>query len=104
MIQRSEVLTREDNRILLVSARRTATQEDYLTATERAMPANTIEQTWISEVGEKIRVSRTTPKLVNTLVTIIEWLNHLGSGKIDDSCLESRHNVHHNFRVNGIGR
>jgi len=102
MTQKNEVLTREDNRIPLISTKRTITQEDYLTITEREMPVNTTEQTWIFEVSEKTRVSRTTPKLVNTLVKIIKWLNHVGSGKIDDSCLESRHNIHHNFRINGI--
>jgi hypothetical protein len=102
MIQSSEVLTREDNRISLVSARRTTTQEDYLAIAEMEIPVNTIEQSWIFEAGEKARVGRTTPELVNTLVKIIKWLNHVGSGKIDDCCLESRHNIHHNLRINGI--
>jgi hypothetical protein len=39
---------------------------------------------------------------VDTPVRIIEWLNHPGSRKIDDSGLESRHNIHHNFRAKGI--
>jgi hypothetical protein len=104
MIQNSEVLAAEANRISLVSARRTATQEDYLAIAERAIPVNTVEQTWISEVGEKARVGRAIPGLVNTLVKITEWLAHLGGGRIDDSYLEARHNVHHNFRINGIGR
>ena len=103
MTQKNEVLTREANRISLISTRRTTTQEDDLTVTEREIPVNTTEQTWIFEVGEKTRVGRTTPKLVNTLVEIIKWLNRLGSGKIDDSCLEARHNIHHNFRIKGIG-
>ena len=103
MIQKKEVLTQEDNRISLISTRRTATQEDHPTITEGKIPVNTTEQTGIFEVGEKTRVSRTTPKLVNTLVKIIKWLNHLGSGKIDDSCLESRQSIHHNFRIKGIG-
>jgi hypothetical protein len=103
MIQKNEVLTQEDNRISLISTKRTKTQEDHPTIAERKMPVNTSEQTWIFEVGEKTRVSRTTPKLVNILVKIIKWLNHLGSGKIDDNCLESRHNIHHNIRIKGIG-
>ena len=102
MIENSEVSTREDNRISLISTRRTATQEDHPTITEGKIPVNTTEQTGIFEVGEKTRVSRTTPKLVNTLVEIIEWVNHLGSGKIDNSCLESRHNIHHYFRIKGM--
>jgi hypothetical protein len=103
MIQNSEVLTREANRISLVSPRRTATQEDYLTIAEREMPVNTTEQTWIFEAGEEARVGRITPRLVSTLANFIKWLNHLDGGKIDDSCLEARHNIHHNFRINGIG-
>jgi len=103
MIQKKEVLIKDDNRIRLISTKRTTTQEDHPTITERKIPVNTTEQTWIFEVGEKTRIRRTTPKLVNTLVKIIKWLNHLGSGKIDDSCLESRHNIHHNFRIKGIG-
>jgi hypothetical protein len=104
MVQNSEVLTREDNGIALVSARRTTTQQDYLTVTVGEMPVSMTEQTWISEVGEKARVGTTTPGLVNTLVKIAEWLAHLGGGRIDDSYLEARHNIHHNFRINGIGR
>jgi hypothetical protein len=103
MIQSNEVLTPEDNRISLISTRRTATQEDYLTVTEREIPVSTTEQTWIFEVGEKTHVGRTTPKLVNTLVKIIKWLNHLGSRRINDSYLESRHNIHDNPRIKGIG-
>jgi hypothetical protein len=103
MIQSSEALAGEANRISLVSARRAPTQEDYLAIAEREMPVTTIDQTWIFEVGERARVSRTAPRLVNTLVNIIKWLNHLGGGKVDDSRLESRQNIHHNFRINGIG-
>jgi len=102
MIQNSEVLAGEANRISLISTTRPATQEDYLAIAERAIPVNTVEQTWIFEVGEKARVGRTTPEFVNPLVKSIEWLNHLGSGKINESRLASRHNVHHNFRINGI--
>jgi len=104
MIQNSEVLTRENNRISLVSARRATMQEGSVAIAERAIPANMIDQTWIFEVGEKVRAGRTTPSLVNTLVRVTDWLNHLGSRKIDDSCLEARHSIHHNFRINGIGR
>jgi hypothetical protein len=104
MVHKNEVLTPEENSISFIATRGTTTQEDYPTITEREIPVNTTEPTWIFEVGEKARVSRTTPALVNTLVNIIKWLNHLGSGKIDDSCLEARHNIHHNFRINGIGR
>jgi len=103
MIQKNEVLTREDNRISLISTKRATTQEDHRTITERDIPVNTIEQTWIFEVGEKTRVSRTTPNPVNTLVKILKWLSHLGSGKIDDSCSESRQNTHHNLTIKGIG-
>jgi len=103
MIQKKEVLAQEDNPISLISTKRTTTQEDHRTITERKIPVNTTEQTWIFEVGDKTRVSRTTPKPVNTLVKIIKWLNHLGSGKIDDSCLESRQNTHHNLTIKRIG-
>jgi hypothetical protein len=103
MIQNSEVLAGEANRISLVSARRTTMQEDYLAVTERAIAVNATSQTWIFEVREETRVGRTSPRLASTLVKIIEWLSHLGSGRIDDSCLEARHNIHHNFRINGIG-
>jgi hypothetical protein len=103
MIQRSEVLAREANRPSLVSARRTITPEDYLTIAETAIPVSTTEQTWIFEVGEQTQVDRMAPGLVNPFMKIVKWLNHIGSGKIDDSCLELRHNIHHNFRINGIG-
>ena len=104
MVQKDEVLAREDNRIPLVCRKRTAAQEDCLAITEGEIPMNTIEQTWIFEVGEGTHVGRTTPKLVDTLVKVIKWLNHLGSGKINDGLLESRHSIHHNFKINGIGR
>jgi hypothetical protein len=102
MTQRNQVLTREDNRISLISTRRTITQEDYLAITEIEMPMDTIEQTWTFEVGDETRVSRTTPRLVTALGEITRWLSHRGSGRIDDSCLEARHNIHHNFRANDI--
>jgi hypothetical protein len=102
MIQNGKVLTQEANSISLVSARRTTTQEDYLTIAERAIPVSTMEQTWISEVGEVTPVGRTTPRLANIFVKIVNWLNYLGSGKIDESRLEARHNIHHNVKINGI--
>ncbi len=104
MVQRNEVLTREANRISLVSAGRTTAQQAYLTIAERGIAVNTTEQTWIFEAGEKARVGRTALRLVNTLLKVVKWLNHVGSGKIDESGLESRHNIHHNFRIDGIGR
>jgi len=103
MIQKNEVLTREENRTSFIATRRTTMQEDYPTVTGREIPANTTEQTWIFEVWEKARVGRTTPKSVNTFVKIMKSLSRVGSGKIDDSRLESRHNIHHNVRINGIG-
>ena len=103
MIQKDEVLTREENRTSFIATRGTTMQEDYPTITEREMPVNTMKQTWIFEAGEKARVGRTIPKSVNTFVKIMKWLSRVGSGKIDDSCLESRHNIHHNVRINGIG-
>lgn len=102
MMQNSEVLTTEANRISLVSVRRATTQEDYVTIAERAIPLGAIEQTWIFEVGETTRVGRTTPRLANTFVRVVNWLNHLGGGRIDDGRLECRHNIHHNFKTNGI--
>jgi hypothetical protein len=104
MTQRNEVLTREDNRISIIPIGGATMQQDYMVITEREMPANMIEQTWILEAGEKARVGGTAPRLVNTLLKVVKWLNHVGSGEIDDGCLESRHNIHHNFRINGIGR
>ena len=103
MIQKNEVLTREDNCISLVCARQTAAQGNCLTITERETPVNATEQTWIFEVEEKTRASRTTTKPVNTLMKIMKWLHYLGSGKIDNSCLESRQNTHHNITIKGIG-
>ena len=104
MIRNSEALRREDDRISLISMGGTAMQHDYVTITERELPLNTIGQSWIFEVGEEARVGRTTPRLLDTLVRIMRWLSHLGSARIDDSRLESRHNIDHNFRINSIGR
>ena len=78
-------------------------QEAYPIVTERQIPVNRTGQTWIFEVGEETRDRWTAPRLANTLVKAMKWLNHVGSGKIDDSCLESRHNIHHDFRINRIG-
>jgi hypothetical protein len=61
---------------------------------------STIERTWTFEVGQEIPVGRTAPKSVNILVKIVKWLNHVGSGKVDGSLLESRHNIQHEFRIN----
>jgi hypothetical protein len=102
MTQKNEVLTREEHRISLTSPRRAITQEDYLTITEREIPVDTTEQTWIFEIGEETRVERTTPKLLSSFLKITKWLKHLGTGRIDDSYLEARHDTHHNFRANDI--
>lgn len=103
MTRKNKVLAREGNRISLISRTRIAAEEDYLAMTETELPMNTTEQTWIFEVCKETRVGRTPPRLADTLVKIVRWLNHLGSGKIDDSRLESRHNIHHNFRAKSIG-
>ncbi len=102
MVQNGEVLTGEANRISLVCARQTAAQGDCLTITEREKPVNATEQTWTFEIREETRVGRTNPRLVNALVKIVNWLNHLGSEKTDESRLESRHHIHHNFKINSI--
>ena len=103
MTRKNEVLAREDNCIPLICRGRTTVQEDYLTMTQGETPMNAIEQTWIFEVGEQIRVGGTTPRLPSTLVRIMKWLKHLGSGNVDENRLEARHNVRHNFRAKGIG-
>jgi hypothetical protein len=102
MTQGNEVLTRQDNRISIISMGGATMQQDYVAITAREMPVNTIEQTWTFETGEKTDAGRATPELANALVKITKWLGHLGSGRIDESGLESRHNIHHNFRTNGI--
>ena len=103
MAQNSKVLTGEANSVSLVSAQRTAAQEAYLTMAERRIPMSTIEQGWAFEVGEKGRAGMTAPRLANTLVKIVEWLNHLGGGRVSDSRLEARHHIPDNFRTKGIG-
>lgn len=85
-----------------MSARQTTRQEDYLAIAEMEIPVNMSEQTWIFAVGEMTRVDRTTPRLANTFVKIVNWLNHLGSRRIDECRLEARHNIHHNVKMNGI--
>jgi hypothetical protein len=103
MTQRNEVLTREDNRISLISTTRATTPEDYLTIAEGELPISTRQQTWEVEVGQETSVGRKNTKLASTLVKLIEWLNRLGSGRIDDGYLESRHNTHDNPRIKGTG-
>jgi hypothetical protein len=103
MAQKSEVLTREDNRISNISAKQTTTQADRPIIADRELPVNTTEQTWRLKLREETRVGRATPKLRSFLVEIIEWLYYLGSGKIDDALLESRQNSHHNLTTKGIG-
>lgn len=103
MVQNSKVLTREANPISPIATGSATTLEDYPIMTEREVPMSTIGQTWTFEFGEDIPVDRTVPKSVNTLVKIVRWLNHVGSGKIDGGLLESRHNIRHGFRTNGIG-
>jgi hypothetical protein len=103
MAQNSKVLTGEANSVSLVSAERTTTREDYLIIAERRIPMSTIERGWTFEVGEKGRAGMTAPRLANTLVKIVEWLNHLGGGRVSDSRLEARHDIPDNFRTKGIG-
>jgi hypothetical protein len=103
MIQKHKVLTQEDNSISHIYTRRTTIQEAHPIIRERKIPVNTTEQTWIFGVEEKARVSRTIPKLVNTLVNILKWLNYLGSVKIDGNRLSSRQNDGQNFKIKGIG-
>ena len=103
MIQKNGVLKREDNCISVISTKRTTTQKDHRAIMGKKIPMNATEQICIFEVGEKTRVSGTTPNLVNTLVKIIKWLSHLGSVKIDDALLESRQKSHHNPTIKGIG-
>jgi hypothetical protein len=103
MTQRNVVLKREDNCISVISTKRTTTRRTHRTIMDRKIPMNATEQICIFEVGKETRVSGTTPNLVNTLVKIIKWLSHLGSGKIDDALLESRQKSHHNPTIKGIG-
>lgn len=103
MAQRSEVLTREDNRISIISAKQTTAQADRPIIADRELPVNTTEQTWRPKVREETRVERATPKLRSFLVEIIEWLYYVGSGKIDDALLESRQNSRHNLTTKGTG-
>ena len=102
MVENSEVLARGANRISLVSVRQATTQEDYLAIAERALPVGAIEQIWIFGVGDTTRIGRKTSKLANIFLGIVNWLNHLGGRKIDESRLEARHSVHHNVKTNGV--
>ena len=103
MVQKNGVLTGEDNRISLNSARRVAVQQHRPAYQEREIPVDTIEQTWIFEVEEVTSVGRTTSRLARTFQRIVNWLSHVGAGKVDDRHLESRHNIRQNFRAKGIG-
>ena len=103
MVQKNEVLTREDNRVSLSSARRMAVQQHYPAYREREVTVKTTEQTWILEVEEMTSVGRTTSRLVNTFLQIVNWLSHVGAGKVADRYLESRHNIRQNCRAKGIG-
>jgi len=51
MVQKCEVLTRDDNCISLTSTKRATAQEDHPTITEKKMPVNTTEPTRIFDVG-----------------------------------------------------
>jgi hypothetical protein len=101
MAQNRELLTRETNPISLVSTR-AGTLERYPVATERRMPMSTTGQSWTLQVAERIPVSDI-PERVNPLLKIVKRFNRLGSGTINESRLESRHNIPQNFRINGIG-
>jgi len=103
MVQKNGVLTREDNQVSLSSARRVAVQQHYPAYWEREMPTNTTGQILIFEVGEVTGLGRTTHRLVNTFLKIVNWLNHFGASKVDDRHLESRHNIGQNFRAKDIG-
>jgi hypothetical protein len=103
MIQKNEVLTREDNRTSTISAKQTTAQADPPIIADRKPRVNTTEQTWRLKLCEETRVGRATPKLRSFLVEIIQWLYYLGSGKIDDALLESRQKNHHNLTTKGIG-
>ncbi len=103
MVQKNEVLTREDNRVSLSSAGSVAVQQHCPAYWEREMPVKTTEQTWIFEVEGVTSVSRTTSRLVNNFLKIVNWLSHAGAGKVDDRHLESRHNIRQSFRAKGIG-
>jgi hypothetical protein len=103
MVQKNEVLTREDNRVSLSAARRVAVQQHYPAHREREMPTNAAVQIWTFEVGEVTGLGRTILRLLNTFLKIVNWLNHVGAGKVDDRHLQSRHNIRQNFRAKGIG-
>ena len=100
MVQNSEVLTGKVNRLSLISTGKATALEDYPVIAERELVVNMTEQSRIVE--EKIRVSRATPGLVSTLAEIINWLSHLGTGRIHDRCLESRHHIYQSLTLNRI--
>ena len=102
MVQKGEVLTRENNGTSLISRTRTAMEEDYLNVTEREITVSTIEQTGRLKLREETGVRRRTPKPGSLLVAIIRWLYYLGSGKVDDRLLEARHRIHQNTRIDDI--
>jgi hypothetical protein len=102
MVQKGEVLTREDNGTSLISRTRTAMEGDCLNVTEREIPVSTTEQTGRLKLGEETGIGRTTPKSGSFLVGIIRWLYYLGSGKVDDRLLEARHKIHQNTGINDI--
>ena len=102
MVQKGEVLTREDNRTSLISRTRTAMEGDYLNVTAREIPVSTTEQSGRLKPGEETGVGRATPKLGSFLVDIIRWLYYLGSGKLDDRLLEARYRIHQNTRTDDI--
>lgn len=102
MIQNSRALTEGTNPISLISTGRATTLEDYPVIVGRRIPMSTIEQGWTFEAEEQARASRTTLGFVSTLVKTIDWLSHLGSGRIHDGRLESRHNIYHNLTTNRL--
>ena len=103
MIQNSRVLTREANPIPLISAAQATTQAEYLAVAKREVLMSTMQQTWRLEIAKSAPVSGVTVERVNPLLRIADWFNRVGSGTINESHLESRHNVAQNFRINGMG-
>jgi hypothetical protein len=102
MVQSSQVLTKEANRISFVPAGSAATLEDYPVIAGGRIGMSTMEQAWTFEVEKKTPVGRTTPRLVGSLAEIINWLSHLGTARTHDRCLESRRNVYDSLTINRI--